>query len=1260
MRLVLLVTSLSAITHSGGIRGEVRRVGGEGEDSHPSSASSPALLTLHHHHHHLHPYTSPGEIVGTQDNASAAASGSSQETHIRTDTQNVRERGGRGRRRGEGGGGRGRRRGEEEGGRGRRREEEGGRGRRREEEGGRGRRREEGGVGRGRRKGKERGGGRGRRREGGGGGGRGRRREEGREGGGALSSVSQSTETSKMGQNSLFPRLKKRRGERRKTYNISARRRQHRGSRRAAEVRVLVDGGAATAPLSHFWRSTGLSPPLPHTSPQPFLLSPDELLNLALVGSLPHDAISQVRIHWLLDLVNATLTDGAPRYNFTQLDALMTHLHRHRLRPGFELMGNPGGIFSDLENATQVLWWRLLVEQTAARYVESFGLDWVSSWRWETWNEPDHHDFNNLNITEQGFLNYFEACRAGLLGVSPRLRLGGPGASCRDPSFSRRCWSLLAHCQRRASARCLDFLSVHKKGQEDADSILTQELLTAGLVRRSFPNLRHVPLVNDEGDFLKGWWRGLEWRADSRYAALVARAVAIHLPALSRLHYELLSFDNAFLNYRPSFFNQRTLVARFQMNSTSWPHVQLVKKPSYAVMGLLALLGDRQLRVRLHGLDDRLSVIASCRHCRPSQGSHANRRSAMDQSGGGDAETSHDLHVYSDDHNPPERRADGAERDVNEGKNKNEEEKASEEEEEGDMEERKNEEMSSEKEEERENEERASEEEKKNEDENPIEEEEMDIAKAIEKDEKKEPGTEPARSNIPSSLPGHKQHDPTLNLGAPRSRRSTRHVHTHAARKRGAIANAAAVGRSSVAAGRSVFSRTRPVFLPAQPPCRERLSSNSKGPTKGGAFGSEQERYPAVFPRPEGSHDGTGGKNGGGVNVKERGLDATERQGNEEESEEGNDKRVRDCENIRRQKREEKEEEESEDSEETEEDTEIGVEDEEKQNKRSPSGENERVEEVDEKRNEETEEENEREEENNEVMEEGNQIPSEAEETKKGEEKEEEESMDEPPGGAWEAAVLVSLSAGPARSPPAACRQVVVAVRVPGFLIGGVLVVAVYRLGGSWPGPYEAWQQLGRPEEPSRPQLAFMRAYENARRQGPREVSPVRGRLVASVKVCAPDVWVLHVCQPAAATPGQVVGVSVMGVTPWDALITWSDECINTRCVFRYEVEHSAGGRGGPYLRVNWRNATDNNFWYTLTPGQRTVQGWYRVRVVTYWGSTGAYSAPAYHPDPLLARPLPPPPPSPPPASSIPSPRGVEPGQGVKDVEDREERAGLG
>lgn len=60
----------------------------------------------------------------------------------------------------------------------------------------------------------------------------------------------------------------------------------------------------------------------------------------------------------------------------------------------------------------------------------------------------------------------------------------------------------------------------------------------------------------------------------------------------STINYTLLSNDNAFLSYHPHQFTQRTLTARFQVNNTQPPHVQLIRKPVLTVMGLLALLGD--------------------------------------------------------------------------------------------------------------------------------------------------------------------------------------------------------------------------------------------------------------------------------------------------------------------------------------------------------------------------------------------------------------------------------------------------------------------------------------------------------------------------------------------------------------------------------------------------------------------------------------------------------------------------------------------
>lgn len=56
-------------------------------------------------------------------------------------------------------------------------------------------------------------------------------------------------------------------------------------------------------PLPPFWTSTGLCPPEPRNETAAFLLSKAMQLNLQLIGSLTERAISYVRIHWLLELI---------------------------------------------------------------------------------------------------------------------------------------------------------------------------------------------------------------------------------------------------------------------------------------------------------------------------------------------------------------------------------------------------------------------------------------------------------------------------------------------------------------------------------------------------------------------------------------------------------------------------------------------------------------------------------------------------------------------------------------------------------------------------------------------------------------------------------------------------------------------------------------------------------------------------------------------------------------------------------------------
>lgn len=386
-----------------------------------------------------------------------------------------------------------------------------------------------------------------------------------------------------------------------------------------------VDVSEAIGELRHFWRSTGFCPPLPHTQADQYDLSIDQQLNLAYVGSVPHGGIKQVRIHWMLELVTAQETGDDVQYNFTKLDQLMDLLWTNGLQPGFELMGSVSNYFTNFEDKSQVVKWRNLVHLMAKRYIDRYGLGSVSQWNFETWNEPNNHDFDNVTMSIQGFLNYYDACSEGLRAASPLLKFGGPGDSCHTPPHSPYCWAMLQHCYNGTNFFTggkgvrIDFIALHKKGGGYSFPILQQEIQTVGEIHGLFPKFKSLPIYNDEADPLVGWSRPQDWRADVTYAAMVVKVIKQHQDLLllgsnNTMNYTLLSNDNAFLSYHPHQFTQRTLTARFQVNDTQQPHVQLIRKPVLTVMGLLALLGETQVLSQIWSLaeiNSTVGVIAS-------------------------------------------------------------------------------------------------------------------------------------------------------------------------------------------------------------------------------------------------------------------------------------------------------------------------------------------------------------------------------------------------------------------------------------------------------------------------------------------------------------------------------------------------------------------------------------------------------------------------------------------------------------------------
>ncbi|XP_049820618.1 alpha-L-iduronidase [Aethina tumida] len=393
---------------------------------------------------------------------------------------------------------------------------------------------------------------------------------------------------------------------------------------------VEIDAGYNGGRLKQFWKSTGLCPPDPKQEAYKFLLGEDEKINLALIGSLPNKGIRHVRIHWLLNLI--TQTDATHSYNFKYLDNLIDHLTKYNLRPGFELMGHP--ITLNPRNATYKsnINWAALAEQIAVRYLDKYGSRQLKRWRFETWNEPDLKSYNIYNFTLGEYLSYVDGCFLGLKTAFSKysslgnLKLGGPAGLFRDPKYHPLCWGLLKHCNKVGTTKCpVQFFSFHRKGDGTPQGHMNASLQLLDQIYDEFPNLRKMRIANDESDLLKTWSRAEEWRADVRYAANVVKVIADYYKSVRldrKWKIEVVSNDNAFLNYHPFYFTQRTLFARFQMNRTHPPHRQFIKKPVYGVMGMLSFLkGENIVKKDRINHDPFLTVLATRNQGRRRQSS---------------------------------------------------------------------------------------------------------------------------------------------------------------------------------------------------------------------------------------------------------------------------------------------------------------------------------------------------------------------------------------------------------------------------------------------------------------------------------------------------------------------------------------------------------------------------------------------------------------------------------------------------------------
>ena len=150
-----------------------------------------------------------------------------------------------------------------------------------------------------------------------------------------------------------------------------------------------------------------------------------------------------LRMHGLFDddmNVYFERPGGKAVYSWQYIDEVYDRMLALGVRPFVELSFFPKGIAADTTKLQ--MWYRNRVTVDRSRYpkwhdlikafcqhlVDRYGLDEVSSWYFEVWNEPNL-DFGFFDGTKTDYFLLYKTTAEAVKSVSPRLRVGGPATS---------------------------------------------------------------------------------------------------------------------------------------------------------------------------------------------------------------------------------------------------------------------------------------------------------------------------------------------------------------------------------------------------------------------------------------------------------------------------------------------------------------------------------------------------------------------------------------------------------------------------------------------------------------------------------------------------------------------------------------------------------------------------------------------------------------------------------------------------------------
>ena len=254
---------------------------------------------------------------------------------------------------------------------------------------------------------------------------------------------------------------------------------------------VEVDATAKGAPFPHYWErmfGSGRA-----------ILSLRDSYRQDLRAVKEATGFEFVRFHAIFhdEVAVYDEADGKPVYNFSYVDQIYDGLRQAGVRPFVELSFMPKRLAA--KESYQAFWyrpivsppkdwaqWDGLITQFAEHLVERYGIDEVSHWYFEVWNEPNL-DFWAGEPKQSTYWELYDHTALALKKVSPRLHVGGPATA-------QAAWvsSFIQHATEKQIP--YDFVSTHVYANDSAHDVFgTEETISrTGMVCRA------VKKVHDE------------------------------------------------------------------------------------------------------------------------------------------------------------------------------------------------------------------------------------------------------------------------------------------------------------------------------------------------------------------------------------------------------------------------------------------------------------------------------------------------------------------------------------------------------------------------------------------------------------------------------------------------------------------------------------------------------------------------------------------------------------------------------------------